>query len=131
LMHSKNFGLALDTPHPYLGLDIHIRTKIIQNWSFVAGVAVKIGHDILDVGSFGHHYLNGIENAAATNKATLSGFPIKYNHGGEKQYQFVINMGDKGNIFIKVYGEYMAVSVSEAADEYFGDAVGLMGEFSK
>lgn len=124
LMHSNNFGGGL-------GLDIHIRTEIKQDWSFVAATAIKIGQDILEIGSAGHYYLNGLKSTALTlNKATISGFRIIYKQGGDQNdYRFIVDMGIKGKVRVKVHGEYLAVSVSQAKEEYFGDAVGLMGEF--
>jgi hypothetical protein len=57
-------------------------------------------------------------------------FPIIYNQGGEQDdYRFIVDMGIKGKLKVKLRGEFLAVSVSQAKEEYFGDAVGLMGEF--
>ena len=32
-----------------LGLEIHIRTKLVRFWSYIKTVAIKIGNDILEV----------------------------------------------------------------------------------
>jgi hypothetical protein len=54
LMYSNNFGDGL-------GLDIHIRTEIKQDWPFVAATAIKIGRDIFEISSAGHYYLNALK----------------------------------------------------------------------
>jgi len=119
LVHSKNFGEGL-------GLDIHVRTEIRDDWSFVAAAAIKIGKDTLEVGGFGRYYFNGIKDA---NIDTISGFPIQHRRGGKNQSMFIVELGKKGKIYVKVYKDLLAVSVSDTTGEHFGDAVGLMGEF--
>ena len=54
-----------------LKLDIHARTSIIADWSFISEAAVRIGDDILEVSSKGEHFLNG--NSNLTFPFTLGG----------------------------------------------------------
>ena len=32
-----------------MGLDVHIRTKIVRYWSYIQSVAIRIGNDILEI----------------------------------------------------------------------------------
>lgn len=59
-----------------LGLDIHIRTTIRDDWSYISATALRIGEDILEVHSFGKYYLNGVENAPLPKK--FGGFAIDH-----------------------------------------------------
>lgn len=130
-MESKNFGGGL-------GIDVHIRTKIKDDWSYINSSAIKIGQDVFEIGAFGKYYLNGVEHADLTG-ATLSGFPIVVVHGGVKEldgkkfemklYEYLVDMGDKGKIFVKATGPYMAVMIHDAKGEHFSDALGLMGNY--
>lgn len=59
------------------GLNIHLRTKMVEplNWSTIAGMAVKIGDDVLEVQNNGEYYLNGELNADLTS-TSLAGYML-------------------------------------------------------
>ena len=46
-----------------LGLDVHARTKIVDNWSLISNAAIRVGKDIFEVQNDGSYYLNGVKNA--------------------------------------------------------------------
>lgn len=115
-----------------LGFEAHVRTKIRRDWSFVSGVAVKIGEDILEVGGNHKYYVNGVQGAELP--ASLSGFPVStriYDFDPEKAFdKFSIDLGEIGEVIIKVFGEFLAISISLGANtDLWEGAVGLMGEF--
>jgi hypothetical protein len=114
------------------GLEIQIRTEIRHDWSFIAHTAIKIGDDVLEVGTRGTFALNGVAGAHLTENADLNsvgGFPVKYFNYGTRRHKFQIDIGGKQKVLVKVYNEFLAVSVDDAEEEDFGDAVGLMGHF--
>jgi hypothetical protein len=47
-----------------LGLDVHIRTKIRHDMSYISSVALRISSDVLEVESQGVYYLNGVVGTA-------------------------------------------------------------------
>ena len=49
-----------------LGLDLHIRTKMVAGWSLISNAALKIGVDVVEIVNDGSFYLNG---------KTISNFP--------------------------------------------------------
>jgi hypothetical protein len=110
------------------GLDLHIRTKIRDDWSFISDAAVRIGDDVLEVGTRAYYYLNGV--AGAEMPATVGGFPVSLTHFGTKRHKFEIDLGHMGVISIKVFNEFLAVEVNNAHSDGFGDSVGLMGAFT-
>lgn len=46
-----------------LGLAVHARTTIVNGWSLISNVAVRVGDDTFEVQNDGKHYMNGIEMA--------------------------------------------------------------------
>ncbi|GAX17937.1 hypothetical protein FisN_18Hu145 [Fistulifera solaris] len=110
------------------GLDLHIRTKIRDDWSFISDAAVRIGDDVLEVGTRAFYYLNGV--AGAEMPATVGGFPVSLTHFGTRRHKFEIDLGHMGVISIKVFNEFLAVEVNNAHSDGFGDSVGLMGAFT-
>jgi hypothetical protein len=43
-----------------LGLQVHIRTTIRYQYSYIESLAVRIGEDTLQVSSFGEYSFNGV-----------------------------------------------------------------------
>jgi hypothetical protein len=43
-----------------LGLDVHARTEIVEDWSLVSNAAVRIGSDVFELSNDGIHYFNGV-----------------------------------------------------------------------
>jgi hypothetical protein len=118
--------------HHGKGLEIQIRTELCLEWSFIAHAAIKIGDEVLQVGSHGMFALNGVAGAQLKKKADLpsvGGFPVKYFHYGSDRQKFEIDIGDKQKVVVKVYNQFLAVAIDDAEEEDFGDAVGLMGHF--
>jgi hypothetical protein len=118
--------------HNQVGLEIQIRTEIRHDWSFIAHTAIKIGNDILEVGGHGEFALNGIAGEKLTANAdlqSLNGFVVKYFNDGTRRHTFKVDIGHQQKIVIKVYNEFLSVTVRDAEEEYFGDSVGLMGNY--
>ena len=132
LAHSEQFMTGK-------GLDIHIRTEIKNDWSFISGAALRIGDETLEVAAQGEHFLNGIKGVvskgsklrgSAAPAATIAGFPITYSQHMKIEHRFEIDLGDKkGKIIIKSIDKFLAVSIQKASSD-LSDSVGLMGEFS-
>ena len=123
-----------------LGLNVHIRTEIRGLFSFISNVAVRIGHDTLEVTKDGLYSVNGqMLSIASTNAVTvaqISGLPVKYYSMeklelSEKKHRFTIDLGtDMGFIHIKSFKDFLYVHMSDVTEEHFGDSVGLLGDFS-
>jgi hypothetical protein len=120
--------VSSQTFHNGAGLDLHIRTKIRDDWSFISDAALRIGDDVLEVGTRAYYYLNDV--AGAEMPATVGGFPVSLTHFGTRRHKFEIDLGHMGVIVIKVFNEFLAVEVNNAHSDGFGDSVGLMGAFT-
>jgi hypothetical protein len=115
-----------------LGLEIQVRTEIRHDWSFIAETAVKIGNDVLEVGSHAAFHMNGVAAEQLTKSADLqelSGFPVRYFNYGSRRHKFEVDLGAKGKVVIKVYNEFVAVAIDDGDLEDFRDSVGLMGSY--
>jgi hypothetical protein len=66
----------------------YVRTEFHHDWSFIAETAVKIGNDVLEVGS----HMNGVTA------------------------EFEVDLGTKGKVVIKVYNEIVAVDDGDLED---------------
>jgi cysteine-rich repeat protein len=121
-LHSSAFASGL-------GLDVHIRTQIRRDMSFITSAAIRIGTEILEVESQGVYYLNGEYGAALPNK--FSGFAFSHTQLTKKQHVFEVYLGGRERIKIKTYNDFVSVLIEQGQIEHFGDSVGLMGDFGR
>jgi hypothetical protein len=122
LAHSPSFESGL-------GLDVHVRTQIRRDFSYIAAAALRIGTDILEVASQGVYYLNGEAGADLPN--TISGYTVSHTQPNDHQHVFDVDLGDDEHILIKVFKDFVSVMFDSARFKHFGDSVGIMGGFEK
>jgi hypothetical protein len=120
LLHSSAFESGL-------GLDVHIRTKIRRDMSYISSAALRIGSDVLEVESQGVYYLNGVLSAALP--AELSGIAFSHTQPNDKQHVFEVHLGGRERIKLKTYKDFVSVLIEQGRNEHFGDSAGLMGDF--
>jgi hypothetical protein len=112
-----------------LGVDLHIRTQLRRDMSYITSAALRIGTDVLEVASKGVYYLNGVEGSEMPN--TISGFPISHTQPNENRHIFDVDLGENEHINIKTFKDFVSVMVDGALREDFEDSVGLMGAFDR
>jgi hypothetical protein len=112
-----------------LGIDVHIRTKMKRDMSYISSAALRIGKDVLEVGSKGVYYLNGVEGAELPSE--FSGFPFSYTQPNDIEHVFDIHLAGREHIKIKVFKDLVSVLVEQGDYVNFGDSAGLMGEFEQ
>ncbi|CAJ1968716.1 unnamed protein product [Cylindrotheca closterium] len=124
-----------------LGLDIHIRAKLVRYWSYIQSVAIRIGTDILELqGSadpedYSFHYWINYEYQAEID--TLGGFPVKGHskkvHSHKNSFEIDLSSAfgnDKGpKIIVSSFKEFLKVEFENASEEAFGNTAGLLGHF--
>jgi hypothetical protein len=120
LLQSKEFDSGL-------GLDVHIRTKMRRDMSYISRAALRIGSDILEVESQGIYYLNGV--AGAELPSEFSGFKFLHKMPTDKQHVFEVHLGGLEVIKVKTYKDFVSVLIEQGQSKHFGDSVGLMGDF--
>ena len=118
MAHAPNFT-------PDAGLDIHVRTKVRYDYSYIESAAIRIGTETLEVASYGEYFLNGVENAALPN--TINGYEITHIEVSEKEHEFRIEIEEAEHIVIKTFKDMVSVSL-DSDKERFSGSVGLMGD---
>jgi hypothetical protein len=121
LLHNAEFESGLS-------LDVHIRTKLRHDMSYISSAALRIGSDVLEVESHGVYYLNGVAGAALP--AEFSGFEFLHTQPTDKQHVFEVHLGGRERIKLKAYKEFVSVLIEQGQQEHFADSVGLMGDFA-
>lgn len=124
LLHTTNLdGLGND-------LDIHVRTTIRYEYSYIEVAAVQIGDEVLEVGSYGEFSLNGVEGADLP--TMLAGYPVYHTQVNKKRHKFDIVLGRSENITISTFRDVVAVFINggHQSAKYFGNSVGIMGSYN-
>jgi hypothetical protein len=122
LLHSSAFESGL-------GLDVHIRTKLRRDMSYISSAALRIGTDVLEVESQGVYYLNGVAGAALPDE--FSGFAFSHTQPTDKQHVFEVHLGGNEGIKMKTYKDFVSVLIEQGQSKNFRDSVGLMGDFGR
>jgi hypothetical protein len=122
LLHSSEFGSGI-------GLDVHIRTKLRRDMSYISSATLRIGTDILEVESQGVYYLNGVVDAELPDE--FSGFEVFHTQPTDKQHVFEVHLGAEERINVKTYKDFVSIMILKGQGKHFGDSVGLMGDFGK
>jgi len=113
------------------GLDVHIRTKKMRQWSYVDSAAIRIGIDILEVrgGEKRNFWINGIEGNGNTDKLSISEYPIQYYPISKNSETFIVDLGNGEGIVFKTWNSFVSVKVENPEKNKFMGSVGLMGSF--
>lgn len=118
-----------------LGLDIHIRTKIVRYWSYIKTVAIKIGNNILEIeGSVDAddaepHYWINYEYQGDLD--TFCGFSVTQFLPSPYKRSYVIDLSPTypgHDITIQLYKEFVRIKLN-GNQATFGNTVGLLGDY--
>eukprot|EP00980_Cylindrotheca_fusiformis_P007122 scaffold1496_cov108-Cylindrotheca_fusiformis.AAC.1 len=120
-----------------LGLDVHIRTKLVRFWSYIESVAIRIGEDILEVQGSGDAEL-GVTNywfnlEPAGELTAVGGFPVTLKEKNLKKKLFEIDLSSKypgQKIVVSAFKVFLKVDFENGSEEAFGNTVGMLGNFS-
>jgi hypothetical protein len=112
-------------------LDLHVRTKIRYDYSFIESAALRIGDDILEVGSFGDHALNGVDSAFAMGGSAgyqLGPYPVHYTENSKQKHTFDVVLTPYLNATFVVYKDIVNVLINgDGSKAFFEGTMGLMG----
>jgi hypothetical protein len=120
LIHNAEFESGL-------GLDVHIRTKLRRDMSYISSVSLRIGKDVLEVASQGVYWFNNALKADLPDE--FAGFAFLHTHPTDKQHLFDVYLGDREHIKIKTYQDFVSVLIEQGNSGHFLHSVGLMGDF--
>jgi len=120
-----------------IGLEVHIRTKVVRFWSYIKTASILIGNDILEIeGSpdpddHETHYWFNFEYQG--NADTIGGFPLSISRSGFQKRFFEIDLGSKfpgQKIVLSTFREFVAVDFKANTEESFGNVVGMLGDYT-
>ena len=120
LVHAPDFAEGL-------GLDIHIRTTIRYDYSYIQDAAVKIGDDILEVSSWGVYSINGVDSAELPN--FVGPFTVEHEQVNAKKHVFKLSFGGEENLEVSTFKDWVNIQIVSARDDEWGSSQGLMGQF--
>jgi len=121
-----------------LGLDIHIRTKLVRHWSYIKTAAIRIGNDILEIEGSGkgedkevHYWMNYEYQGDLTE---FAGFPVTIKADGTKLHKnrIEIDLSSKypgQKIVLSTFKEFVKVDFVSPTAETFGNTVGMLGDY--
>jgi len=113
-----------------VGMDIHIRTKKVQRWSFISSAVLRIGSETLEVmGSGNKYWINGMEGGDL--KKGVSGFAIVHRVVSRQQEEFRVVLDDAADeaIVLSTFKDMVRVDVKSASSKNYGRSLGLLGTF--
>jgi len=123
-----------------LGMDVHIRTKLVRHWSYIKNAVIRIGNDILEIeGSATEfdpdtHYWYNYEYQGELTE--FAGFPVKmFSREGTAvtKNRIEIDLSSKypgQKIVLSTYKEFIKVKFENASPESYGNTVGMLGDYN-
>jgi hypothetical protein len=117
------------------GFKVHVRTQLSSNhqYSYVSGLALQIGKDVLEVAGHGDYFFNGQAGDPTTpNKPKqIDGHPMYYQSTEKKRHTFTIDLPNEQRLTVAEYRSFVSVSFNSSGTvNDFEDSVGLMGSYS-
>ncbi|KAL3927275.1 MAG: hypothetical protein SGBAC_013149 [Bacillariaceae sp.] len=120
-----------------LGLDIHIRTKIVRYWSYIKTVVIRIGNDILEIeGSAdahdpeAHYWVNYEYQGDLETFAGLFAITQKLPSLFKRTYAIDLSPIYPGQqIAVQLYKEFVRIKINNGNQASFGNTVGLLGDY--
>ena len=116
--------------HNTLNLFPHFSTKPRYEYSYIESAAIRIGDDIFQVGSYGEHWLNGVESAKLPSVVGEK-YTLAQVEANKKHHKYVITLDESTGeaIVIRTFKDLVSVTVENATHANFGGSHGMMGGF--
>jgi hypothetical protein len=134
--HGESDLVLLDAPSfgNGQGLELHIRTELSSNhqYSYVYGMALQIGKDVLEVARHSDFFFNCLAGDPTTpNKPKhIDGHPMYYQSTQKKRHTFTIDLPNKQRLTVAEYRSFVSLSFNSSGTENdFEESFGLMGSY--
>jgi hypothetical protein len=113
-----------------LGMDIHVRTKQLKQFSYVSSAVLRIGDETLEVMGDIHNSLYWVNKQPnASLEGGIHGYSISYRKVNSKQHEFVVQLGNDRSIVLKTFKKFVRVNFIGATKGIFGTSHGLLGSY--
>lgn len=107
-----------------MDLNVHLRTTIMGDYSYVETAAIQMGEDILEVSSWGEYFINSVEGAELP--ATIGGFKVSLARSNDKGEAYEIELSEFDRIYLRNFKKFVAVDI-QVSSPVFHNSLGLMG----
>merc|ERR1712106_903885 len=104
-----------------------IRTERTRNWSFISGLVIRSGKNVLEVNGKdgGLYMLNGDVQEGNNNiKLMFSGYPLFVTKKNKKQQKLVLDLGKAEKIEMNTWNSFVSVHFVNPTVEHFMNSVG-------
>jgi hypothetical protein len=111
-----------------LGLDVHVRTTMVDDWSLISHAAIRIGNDVFEIVNDRTHIFNEVKDVelpvSMAGKFTISKVSSVVDIGSESERvdEYTIDLG-KGKIKVTNYKKMLTVNV----EAYLPGTEGMLG----
>jgi len=111
-----------------LGMDIHIRTKFVKEWSYIDSAVLRIGDETLEVmgGKKNQYWINKVEGEDLDHG--IAGFPITFEQINSKSGMFKVDLKHGLSVVFKSFGSFVRVDIEGHTHDEFSSSRGLMGD---
>ena len=110
---------------PGVDLDIHVRTTIRYDYSYISSAALRIGNDTLEVASYGEWAVNKVE-MASLDEVSIAGYHVKHTVINKKNSKFEIKV-DGHTITISTFKDMVSIRFNDILMMHVEDSVGILG----
>jgi len=120
------------------GLSVQVRSSPLREvFSYISEAAVKIGDDVLTIGSGGQHTVNGVPQVVGKTASLVADashvYPVLSSSSKKGRHVYKIHLGDgphgKEEIDIREYKSWITVTFLHPSASNLGMSTGLLGRF--
>ncbi|CAB9504704.1 Endonuclease/Exonuclease/phosphatase family [Seminavis robusta] len=127
--------VLIDAPNfaPLAPLLVLVRTRIRYLYSYIESAVLKIGDDVLEVGSFGEFFVNGVDGGDLAGSGafvtTVGPYALHYHQTDTRSHKFTISLGKDESIVVKSHKDMVAVVLEKASPRRFHGSRGIVGDY--
>lgn len=108
------------------GLDLHVRTTIEDNFSYIEGASLRLGEDIVEVHR-NYFFLNGVKYISDELPIQFGQYSIDLKNSGDSKRTYVVDLACGASMSFRFYKHFMTMQID--GHHEFSDAVGLLGTY--
>lgn len=112
------------------GLELHVRTAVRYDYSFISSAALRVGDDIFEVSGWGEFVVNGITGYEAWPLMLSDLATVNYVQQEDKRHVFEIQLDKDSKIIFSTFKDWVSVSIDFKSLDAVRDVVGMVGSTS-
>lgn len=109
------------------GMELHVRTTLRCDYSFISSAALRIGDDIFEVSGWGEILINGIAGFEAWPLMLSDLATVNYVQQEDKRHVFEIQLDKDSKLIFSTFKDWVSVSIDFKSLDNIRDVVGMVG----